>query len=172
MSSNTLLVLATKARQGARGIWPALAIIVSGQLLAWSQDASVEAKDSSSTNSTIEARGSLSLRWENDAFAGTDRDYSNGISLSLLLRGRGLLGGFWDLFSKGDRECFQGYEAGQVMVTPADTSLAIPDPNDRPYAGMLHVDIATAMRQANQFHGFKIVTGVVGPYSLAEETQN
>jgi hypothetical protein len=73
-----------------------------------------------------EARGALSVRLENDAFAGTDEDYSNGISVSLLLRGRGLLGGFWDLFGKGDREYFQGYEAGQVIVTPADTSRPFP----------------------------------------------
>ncbi|HEV2247370.1 MAG TPA: lipid A deacylase LpxR family protein [Terriglobia bacterium] len=140
--------------------------------LAWGESLSANQPDLLVTNTTAGARGSISLRLENDAFAGTDEDYSNGISVSLLLRGRGLLGGFWDLFGKRDREYFQGYEAGQVIITPADTSLSIPDPNDRPYAGMLYVDIATAMRQANQFHGFKIVTGVVGPYSLAEETQN
>ncbi len=123
-------------------------------------------------DSDPEAHGAVSLRWENDAFAGTDRDYSNGISLSLLLRGRGLLGGFWDLFGKGDREYFQVYEAGQVIVTPMDTTLTVPDPNDRPYAGLLYVDLGTAIRHENLFHGFKVVTGVVGPYSLAEETQN
>ncbi len=119
-----------------------------------------------------EAHGALSLRLENDAFAGTDEDYSNGISVSALLRGRGLLGGIWNLFGKGDREYFQGYEAGQVIVTPSDTSRPVPDPKDRPYAGLLYVDLAAAMRQNNQFHGFKVVTGVVGPYALAEETQN
>ena len=119
-----------------------------------------------------EAHGAISLRLENDAFAGTDEDYSNGISVSVLLRGRGLLGGFWDLFGKDDRDYFQGYEAGQVIITPTDTSRPIPDPKDRPYAGMLYVDLATAMRQENVFHGFKVMTGVVGPYSLAEETQN
>ncbi len=128
--------------------------------------------DLATTDTNPEAHGALSLRWENDAFAGTDRDYSNGTSLSLLLRGRGLLGGFWDLFGKGEREYFQAYEIGQVIVTPSDTSRAIPDPNDRPYAGLLYVDLATAIRHENLFHGFKVVTGVVGPYSLAEETQN
>jgi len=119
-----------------------------------------------------EAHGAISLRLENDAFAGTDEDYSNGISVSALLRGRGLLGGFWDLFGKGEREYFQAYEAGQIIVTPSDTSRPVPDPNDRPYAGLLYVDLATAVRHENIFHGFKVVTGVVGPYALAEETQN
>lgn len=40
------------------------------------------------------------MHWENDAFAGIDRDYSNGTALSLLLRGRGLLEGFWTPLEK------------------------------------------------------------------------
>lgn len=119
-----------------------------------------------------EARGAVTVRLENDAFAGTDRDYSNGISLSLFHRGRGLFGGVWDIFGKDDWEYFQGYEVGQVIVTPSDTSLSVPDPNDRPYAGLLYAGVATVMRHDNQMHGLKFLTGVVGPYSLAEETQN
>ena len=168
----SLLTVLPKANQSVRGIYLVICAISLWHRLAWGEALSPEQTDLLGTNTTAGARGSISLRLENDAFAGTDEDYSNGISVSLLLRGHGLLGGFWDLFGKRDREYFQGYEAGQVIITPADTSLSIPDPNDRPYAGMLYVDIATAMRQANQFHGLKIVTGVVGPYSLAEETQN
>lgn len=149
-----------------------LSAVSLGQAGVFAQTSIDRQPDLSATTLNPEAQGAVSLRWENDAFAGSDRDYSNGISLSLLLRGRGLLGGLWDLFGKGDREYFQVYEAGQVIVTPMDTSLTVPDPNDRPYAGLLYVDLGTAMRQGNLFHGFKIVTGVVGPYSLAEETQN
>lgn len=158
-------------RRGAKFL-PLFTVVWLWQGVTMSQDDSMQSLGALSANSTPEAHGALSLRWENDAFAGTDRDYSNGTALSLLLRGRGPLGGFWDLFGKGNREYFQAYEVGQAMLTPADTSLIIPDPNDRPYAGLLYVDLGTGIRHENLFHGFKIVTGVVGPYSLAEETQN
>lgn len=129
-------------------------------------------KESSLTNSDFEPCGALSLRWENDAFAGTDRDYSNGTSLSYMRRGRGWLGEFWDLFGEADREYFQSYELGQVIVTPADTSRAIPDPKDRPYAGLLYLSFSTAARHDNQLNGLKLVTGVVGPDSMAGDAQN
>ncbi len=158
-------------RRGARFL-PLFGVVWLWQVATMAQEDSMPHPGVVTTNSNLEAHGALSLRWENDAFAGTDRDYSNGTSLSLLLRGRGLLGGFWDLFGKGDREYFQAYEVGQVIVTPMDTSLTVPAPNDRPYAGLLYVDLGTAIRHENLFHGFKIVTGVVGPYSLAEEAQN
>jgi lipid A 3-O-deacylase len=138
----------------------------------FAEKASVQDSISIATNSYDEVHTALSVRVENDVFAGTDRDYSNGISLSLLARGRGFLGNLWNLFGETDRDYYQSYEVGQVIVTPMDTRLTVPDPADRPYAGLLYVDIGTAMRQGNLFHGLKVVTGVVGPYSLAEETQN
>lgn len=158
-------------RRAARFL-PLVGVVWLWQVAAIARDGFTQPAGMVTTNSNPEAHGALSLRWENDAFAGTDRDYSNGTSLALLLRGRGLLGGFWDLFGQSEREYFQEYEVGQAIVTPSDTSLTIPDPNDRPYAGLLYVDLGTAIRHENLFHGFKIVTGVVGPYSLAEETQN
>jgi lipid A 3-O-deacylase len=170
--STSLRAVVPKSDWRVRTIYLVFCAISFWHRLTWGEGLSAKQPDLLITNTTTEPRGSVTLRLENDAFAGTDQDYSNGISVSMLLRGRGLLGGFWDLFGKGDREYFQGYEAGQVIVTPANTSLSIPDPNDRPYAGLLYIDLATAMRQANLFHGFKVVTGVVGPYALAGETQN
>lgn len=113
----------------------------------------------------------ITLRWENDALAGTDENYSNGISLSLARRGRGLFGRVWDLFGVSDAEYFHSYEVGQIMNTPSDTSLTDPDPRDRPYSGLLFLGVSTQIRKGNDFHGLKFVTGVVGPWSLAKETQ-
>ncbi|MGC8743721.1 MAG: lipid A deacylase LpxR family protein [Verrucomicrobiia bacterium] len=116
-------------------------------------------------------KNALTLRWENDVIGGTDENYSNGISLSLVRRGRGLFGRVWDLFGVEDAEYFHSYEAGQIMNTPSDTTRTDPDPNDRPYSGLLYLGLATQIRKGNDFHGLKFVTGVVGPASLAKETQ-
>jgi hypothetical protein len=116
-------------------------------------------------------RTALSLRWENDALAGRDENYSNGISLSVAREGRGWLGGIWGWFGASEGRWVSGFELGQIMVTPSDISLPVPDPSDRPYAGLLYGALSTQFSHGNQFHGLKFITGVVGPASLAEETQ-
>jgi hypothetical protein len=116
-------------------------------------------------------RRAISLRWENDTFAGRDEDYSNGISLALAHEGRGLLGGIWPWFGARDGRWVSGYELGQIIVTPTDINRSIPDPNDRPYAGLLYGALSTQFSHDNQLHGLKLIVGVVGPASLAEETQ-
>lgn len=115
-------------------------------------------------------RNAVSLRWENDALAGTDENYSNGISLAFSREGPGLLGGFWKWFGAEDGRWIASYQLGQIMVTPADINRPIPDPADRPYAGMLYGALSTQFMDENRFHGLKLITGVVGPASLAEET--
>ena len=125
----------------------------------------------SPTDSASSSRSALSLRWENDTFAGQDENYSNGISLALTRSGRSWLGGIWNLFGAEGDHYTHGYEIGQIIATPADISRPVPDPNDRPYAGLLYVAASTHLIRENRFHGLKFITGVVGPYSFAEETQ-
>ncbi len=56
--------------------------------------------------------------------------------------------------------------------TPRDLSLAVPDPTDRPYAGILTVGLALHVERSNSYHGLKLTAGLVGPWSLGEETQD
>lgn len=121
--------------------------------------------------SEADPRYAVSLRWENDTLAGRDENYSNGISLSFSHEGRGLLGGFWGWFGATEGRWISSYEVGQIIVTPADISLPVPDPQDRPYAGVLYGALSTQYVHDHQFHGLKLIAGVVGPYSLAEEAQ-
>jgi lipid A 3-O-deacylase len=114
----------------------------------------------------------VSMRWENDVVAGTDSDYSNGTSISLSHEGRGLLGGMWDWFGLHGGRRVSSYEIGQLIVTPKDISATVPDPTDRPYAGLLYVALSTQYARENRFHGLKFITGVVGPASGAAETQS
>jgi hypothetical protein len=112
-----------------------------------------------------------SVRWENDLFGGTDEFYTNGVSLGLSHTGPSWIDPAADLlpWSQGRRTV--GYDIGQAMFTPSDTSLSIPDPDDRPYAGILALGLALHVDREDSYHGLKFITGVVGPASLAEETQ-
>lgn len=114
---------------------------------------------------------SLSLHWENDTFAGTDRFYTDGVSLAVTHTGPSWLDPVADLLPWGEGRRTVGYDAGQIMVTPEKTGLPIPDPNDRPYAGILWVGLALHVEKARDYHGLKFITGMVGPASLAKETQ-
>lgn len=116
---------------------------------------------------------SVSVRWENDTFGGTDRFYTDGVSLSVSHTGRSWLDPLaaklptW--LSDGRRTV--SYELGQIMCTPSDITVPVPDPGDRPYAGLLYAAVSFHFERGNAYNGLKLVTGVVGPWSLAEETQ-
>jgi lipid A 3-O-deacylase len=113
----------------------------------------------------------VSLRWENDVVSGTDENYSNGISLMVARNGRGPVGGLWSVFGLRSGRLISTYELGQLIVTPQDIRRIVPDPADRPYAGLLYVAISTQRVDGNRFDGIKFITGVVGPASLAENVQ-
>ncbi|MDH7499999.1 MAG: DUF2219 family protein, partial [candidate division NC10 bacterium] len=69
---------------------------------------------------------SLATRWENDTFSGTDRFYTNGISLWLAHTGSSWLDPFADRLPWESGRRTVSYEVGHVMVTPADISRRIP----------------------------------------------
>lgn len=113
-----------------------------------------------------------SFRWENDTFGGTDRFYTDGISLAVSHTGPSWMDPVADWLPWGEGRRTVGYDVGQAMFTPSDKDLAVPDPEDRPYAGILAIGLALHVEKEDSYHGLKFVTGVVGPSSLAEETQN
>lgn len=158
---------ASRACVAALACWAA----VPAALFGVSDDPSTTALSDASSPSRSTSRTALSLRWENDTLAGRDENYSNGISLSLAREGRGLLGGIWGWFGATEGQWVSGVELGQIIVTPSDISRPVPDPADRPYAGLLYVALSTQYSHGRQFHGLKLIGGVVGPASLAEETQ-
>lgn len=113
-----------------------------------------------------------SFRWENDTFGGTDRFYTDGVSLAVSHTGPSWMDPVADWLPWGEGRRTVGYDVGQAMFTPSDKDLAVPDPEDRPYAGILAIGLALHVEKEDSYHGLKFVTGVVGPSSLAEETQN
>jgi hypothetical protein len=120
---------------------------------------------------TPEPGWSFSVRWENDTFGGTDRFYTDGISLALFRMEPRWLRSWTDRQGWPADQVAVSFEAGQIMVTPSDTHRVVPDPRDRPYAGLLYASASLHLQQRNTYHGLKFITGVVGPWSLAEDTQ-
>lgn len=113
----------------------------------------------------------VTVRWENDTFGGTDRFYTDGASLSVMHTGAGWLGFLADWLPWGSGRRCVGYDFGQVMITSGDKLMPVPDPKDRPYAGILFAGISLHVDEGNHYNGLKFITGVVGPLSFAEETQ-
>ncbi len=126
----------------------------------------------------------FSLFFENDLFAGTDRNYTNGVKLS------------WtspDLSSYRDSEELPDWalpwirklpfintpglqrnialSLGQSMYTPHDTESARLVEDDRPYAGWTYGGIAFHSKDASRLDTIEIQAGMVGPTSYAEEIQ-
>lgn len=64
-----------------------------------------------------------------------------------------------------------GIAIGQVIQTPDDLSRSDLIEEDVPYAGALTVQSSWYAYNNNEFRGFEITVGIIGPLSLAEPTQ-
>lgn len=133
---------------------------------------------------------SLRLYWENDGafqdpFDSYDRGYTNGIALTLdhqPIWAQQVLDymPFADTFSQnhGRPNTAAGYVIGQQIFTPRNIEAAAPIATDRPFAGYLYGGVYWQRQadyhrrdDASVFDHFEINLGVVGPSSLAEDTQ-
>lgn len=110
-----------------------------------------------------------------------DRDYTNGFKLTWMSAPATTPAWTRRLFAWGDRVFSDGstvqdprieFEFGQSMFTPKNLRLAVPDPRDRPYAGLLYGAVGlVGKRDDGSFEQFQGVFGVVGPASKAEQVQ-
>jgi hypothetical protein len=111
----------------------------------------------------------------NDYFTGpehTDRHLTNNISVGVIQSGLfGFTSGLEDRFSSSQK-LYSSIAISQFIYTPEDTKRAIPDPADQPYAGWLFLTTTLGVRENNLLNTYGVDIGVVGPASLAEETQN
>jgi hypothetical protein len=101
-----------------------------------------------------------SFRWENDAFGGMDQFYTDGIALGVSHTGPSWMDPVANWLPWGEGRRTVGYDLAQAMFTPSDKDLSPPDPNDRPYAGILALGDAVC-GEAHDYHGLKFITGVV-----------
>jgi hypothetical protein len=123
-------------------------------------------------------RGAFSILFENDIFDKTDRDYTNGVLLAWTtapsetpdwaLRSARLLP-----FFAQDGVVRTSYALGQNIYTPRNLVLANPPATDRPYAGYLYASLGLIdQAEDGRLDQLQVQIGVVGPASLAAQTQN
>lgn len=120
------------------------------------------------------------FQFENDVFADADRDYTNGIRLSVfapegavpgcLASSIESLADFAKVDEKG-RVARLGFGVGQNIYTPRDITIATRLEDDRPYAGWLYASGRLQLRDEHFLQQFGIDLGIVGPSALADETQ-
>jgi len=144
------------------------ALAVQPQRWAVASDHVIEADESGAPK----CEWAVSVRWENDIFGGSDKFYTDGIALGVSHTGPSWLDPVADRLPWGEGRRTVGYDLAQGMFTPSETDIDPPDPDDRPYAGILALGLTLHVEKERSYHGLKLVTGVIGSGSLAEETQD
>lgn len=127
----------------------------------------------------------LSFYFENDLFANTDENYTNGTKLTWIspdlskFREAGKLPDWaYNLVQHLpfiDREGIQRNVAislGQNIYTPSDIRKEALIPNDRPYAAWLYTGIAFHNKTESWLDTIEVNFGVVGPWAMGKEAQN
>ena len=81
--------------------------------------------------------------FENDKFAGTDRNYTNGVNIAYLSAPNAVPGpARWlaRTLLRADPQdtLYAGIGAGQSIFTPRDTQATNPLPDQHPYSGWLY----------------------------------
>lgn len=124
--------------------------------------------------------GVFTFYFENDAFGGQDRHYTNGLKFSWLSSDLET----WDLRSWHRRfaEALPpvnrpgtqkniGFAFGQNIYVPQDVSRVPPDPTDRPYAGWSYLEFSLTSKSARRMDTLSLQLGLVGRHSYAQDLQ-
>jgi len=126
----------------------------------------------------------FTLSLENDAFAQSDKYYTSGIELTWLsylqnefnekthiLAKSILLLKALPFFDKLESLNLVSISLGQKIFTPDSLSATKLIKNDRPYAGIVYLSFGFYNKGKMRMDSLKIDAGFVGPYSLAEQSQ-
>ena len=154
----------------------ALAVLVA--ILAAAGSAS-SAADDRATN--LRDTKLFRFEFDNDSFVGSDDAFSAGWSFqvhSAMLdewpKGlAGWIGRFPTLHDDGDggRIVRWGWGFSQVIITPHDITIAAPQPDDAPWAGMLGGYVSWSSYDNERLGALQLYLGCVGPCSHAEQAQ-
>ncbi|WP_375750326.1 lipid A deacylase LpxR family protein [Vibrio sp. HN007] len=104
---------------------------------------------------------SFALTVDNDGVFGTDKDYTSGVII--------------DIGSELPKELATGQrwrlQLGQKIWTPSDLKATTPQPNERPYAGLLYAQGSILTQTMGGLHEVGLLIGTTGPNSYAEKGQ-
>lgn len=124
-----------------------------------------------------DAKGTLSFVAENDLFGSSrDQHYTHGSKVSWLSPRNAApefaydVANFLPMFPDGGSLRIS-YSAGQSIFTPDDIRIVEPPEDSRPYAGWLYAGIGIVSESDDQIDSLDLNIGMVGPASLAEQTQ-
>jgi hypothetical protein len=127
-------------------------------------------------SSDIDDAGSLNLLIENDAFAATDRHYTNGLEISYLTppkSGDSLASRIAEwLPGNGDGEVRVGWQFGQSVFTPDDKEAREFIPDQRPFAAWLYAGGSIVYSQSRHIDTWSLLVGTVGPHARGEPLQS
>lgn len=127
--------------------------------------------------------GALTVTLENDAFTGSDNNYTNGIGVSWvsndiatydensLVRRWGTFWSFLPFVGDKGYKTYVSWSVAQEMHTPDDIENPDPPPDDQPYAGVLYLDSVVYAKGERWAHAWQLRLGVVGPASRADDVQ-
>lgn len=127
--------------------------------------------------SSYDESGTFTFVLENDYFANTDRNYTNGLRAAYL-SGFKQPGGFSNwvaetvLCAGPDAGIRRGIAIGHSIFTPQDTSATEPLPDQHPYAGWFYGEYSVIVEQEDIIDQFTLQGGVVGPAAQGEWVQN
>jgi hypothetical protein len=121
--------------------------------------------------------GTLTFVWENDSFADSDHNYTNGVRLAWLSGTQTPHGlSRWiarSLLNAGDDAVIRrGLAIGHSLFTPDDTQTAAPLPDQHPYAAWLYGEYTALVEQRHEVNQFTLQVGIVGPSAGGEWLQN
>lgn len=150
-------------------------LCVSCQPLAAQAESDAAPKEE--TKPARDAKGTLSFVAENDLFGSSrDQHYTHGSKVSWLSARNGApefahkVADFLPVFPDGGSLRIS-YSAGQSIFTPDDISDPNPPEDSRPYAGWLYAGIGIVSEKDDRIDVLDLNIGMVGPASLADETQ-
>ena len=155
---------------------PAAALALATALLPLAAQAEEPAEKGKERIVPEQEEGTFSLIFENDIFAGSDRNYTNGIRAEWLSSPMDIPDWVVDaarafpLFPE-DGTFRASYSIGQSMYTPRDITLEDPPKDDRPYAGWTYGSIGLIAENGQRLDQLELTVGIVGPASGAEQTQ-
>jgi hypothetical protein len=122
-------------------------------------------------------KGVFGMLFENDWFNHEDHNYTNGIELTYTTAPQDtpqwlVDTAHWLPFFTAKGDVRTRYALGQTIFTPLDTTLVNPSLNDRPYAGFLFGTFGLAGDSGTHLDQLQFTVGVIGPMSIAADTQN
>jgi hypothetical protein len=120
--------------------------------------------------------GTLTLRFENDVFYKSDREYTSGQGFTWtddantdswathIAR--------WLPMFPQNADVRASYSLDQAIFTPRNTAAVNPPLTQRPYAGWLFTTLGIDSQTDHRLSQYSLDVGVVGPWALGEQAQN